>query len=170
MNDENKGGPKTDQGKAISRLNAVSHGLLSNEAVLPDEDPKKLEALSAAMQKELNPRGELESFLVDRITTDMWRLRRVMAVETSHAKLAKSSVLNDTLAALAYQGKGDQKLAADIAGLTSEKNEKIMRYSTTIERSMYRALHELQRLQAVRNGQEIAPPAVLDVTTESPEK
>ena len=39
----------------------------------------------------------------------------------------------------------------------------LIRYEITIERGMYRALHELQRLQAVRTGQSVPPPAVLHV-------
>jgi len=41
--------------------------------------------------------------------------------------------------------------------------EKVNRYDNAIERSLYRALHELQRLQASRSGDKVSPPAVLDV-------
>jgi hypothetical protein len=41
---------------------------------------------------------------------------------------------------------------------------KLSRYEMTIERSLYRALHELQRLQAARRAEgSIPPPATLDV-------
>ena len=41
---------------------------------------------------------------------------------------------------------------------------KLSRYETAIERSLYRALHELQRLQAARRARGgVAPPAVVDV-------
>ena len=40
---------------------------------------------------------------------------------------------------------------------------KLSRYEVAIERSLYRALHELQRLQAARQGRAVAPPAVVDV-------
>jgi hypothetical protein len=42
---------------------------------------------------------------------------------------------------------------------------KLSRYETAIERSLYRALHELQRLQAARHTEgRVPPPAALDVT------
>ena len=41
---------------------------------------------------------------------------------------------------------------------------KLSRYEVTIERSLYRALHELQRLQAARAGVAIPPPVAVDVT------
>jgi hypothetical protein len=41
---------------------------------------------------------------------------------------------------------------------------KLSRYEATIERSLYRALHELQRLQAARRAEgSVTPPAALDV-------
>ena len=36
---------------------------------------------------------------------------------------------------------------------------KLSRYEAAIERGLYRALHELQRLQATRAGQLVPPPA-----------
>jgi hypothetical protein len=37
------------------------------------------------------------------------------------------------------------------------------RYETTLFRSLTRALHELQRLQAIRAGERVQAPAALDV-------
>jgi hypothetical protein len=41
---------------------------------------------------------------------------------------------------------------------------KLSRYEAAIERSYYRALHELQRLQHARRGGQVPPPLALDVT------
>lgn len=41
--------------------------------------------------------------------------------------------------------------------------KKVSRYETCIERSLYRGLHELQRLQASRSGDKAPHPPVLDV-------
>ena len=40
---------------------------------------------------------------------------------------------------------------------------KLCRYEAHIERGLYKALHELQRLQAARRGQLVSAPLVLDV-------
>jgi hypothetical protein len=45
----------------------------------------------------------------------------------------------------------------------SQDLETIGRYESHIERGIYRALHELQRLQAARTGL-LAPPLAMDVT------
>ncbi len=44
-----------------------------------------------------------------------------------------------------------------------EKMGVLSRYETTLERSLYKALHELQRLQAARDGGFVPAPAVADV-------
>lgn len=45
---------------------------------------------------------------------------------------------------------------------------KLSRYETALERGLYRALHELQRLQAARAGLAVSAPAVLDVNVSTP--
>ncbi len=40
---------------------------------------------------------------------------------------------------------------------------KLSRYETAIERRLYKALHELERRQAARNGGSVPPPQVVDV-------
>ena len=45
----------------------------------------------------------------------------------------------------------------------SDNLSKLRRYETQIERSFFRALHELQRLQAARQGQPVVAPLALDV-------
>src|SRR5215207_8732329 len=74
-------GPKTPEGKAAGRLNAVKHGLLSQEILLPGEDEEALRELGQILRAELRPVGELENLLVDRIIASYWRLRRLGRVE-----------------------------------------------------------------------------------------
>ena len=51
--------------------------------------------------------------------------------------------------------------------LSNDSVDIILRYETTIERSLFRALHELERLQAKRNGKDVQVPAVVDVNLDS---
>lgn len=45
----------------------------------------------------------------------------------------------------------------------SDTFSKLARYETALERSLYKALHEFQRLQAARNGQPVPIPEAVDV-------
>jgi hypothetical protein len=74
-------GPKTPEGKDAVRLNALKHGLLSKETLLPGEDEEALRELGERLRDELQPVGELENLLVDRIIASYWRLSRLGRVE-----------------------------------------------------------------------------------------
>jgi len=160
-------GPRTAAGKTSSSRNALKHGLLSAQMVLPDEDPKELAALADAIHECLAPEGEMEQALVDRVVACLWRLRRVHQVEASVYGLEISGLRKDGSLWFRLGHDADGFRIEDIElGLAyrraSETLTKLTRYETTIERGMYQALHELQRLQAERGARETAP-AVLDV-------
>ena len=67
------GGVKTDEGKSVSKYNAIKHGLLSEEVLLDGEDEKKLIEVGKKLRAELEPHTEMELILVDRITANVWR-------------------------------------------------------------------------------------------------
>jgi hypothetical protein len=76
-------GPKTSEGKAAVRLNALRHGLLTRDVVLPEEDADAFEDLWNRVRANLSPVGPIEEFLVDRVINAMWRLRRLERAETA---------------------------------------------------------------------------------------
>ena len=46
--------------------------------------------------------------------------------------------------------------------ITDEDFQKLHRYETTIENRLYKALHELERLQRLRGGQSVPAPLILE--------
>ena len=74
-------GPNTPEGMAAVRHNPVKHGLLSRDVLLPGEDEAALKGLGERMRDELQPVGELEGLLVDRIIYSAWRLQRLGRIE-----------------------------------------------------------------------------------------
>jgi hypothetical protein len=141
-------GPRTARGKAVVALNAVRHGLLSRQAVLRGESEAELVDLGKRLRGQLAPTGELELLLVDRLVSTAWRLRRAIALETRlfDTEHGDSSVYQS---ALAYKGDRDRL-------------QLLSRYELTLERGLFRALHELQRLQAERGGLPVPPPVTGD--------
>ena len=61
-------GPKTDEGKARAKLNAITHGMTARTImpVLPQEDPKELEDRTQQAIAAMKPRDPLEHDLVRR--------------------------------------------------------------------------------------------------------
>ena len=76
-------GPKTPEGKAAVRHNALRHGVLARDVVLPEEDLDAFEDLLNQVRAELSPVGRIEELLVDRIVNIMWRLGRSARMETA---------------------------------------------------------------------------------------
>ncbi len=205
-------GPKTPEGKAAVRQNALKHGLLSQEVLLPDEDEEALQELGESLRDELQPVGELENLLVDRIIAAYWRLRRLSRVEAGIFAWERSGALAEQAEreARTYEGHWDpeslkevmhlaetkyraettvsnkqkhkealararryrdeQKAEAATLGRTFARDadkanafSKLSRYETTIERGLFKALHELERRQAARLGGNVPPPVAVDV-------
>lgn len=153
-----KGGVKTEEGKAISKYNAMKHGLLSQEVLLKDESEADLITIGKRMRQELMPETELEMVLVDRITANVWRLRRVMRIEREMIADDQDGSEMDIF------NRGNTMGAAfsrDFAN--SDTYGKLTRYEASIERGIYKALHELQRLQSSRKGENVPAPVAVDV-------
>jgi hypothetical protein len=74
-------GPRTARGRARVAQNAVTHGLLAHETLLPDEDPQALQTLAETLRAEHNPQGAQEHLLVDMMIRAAWRLSRLGRVE-----------------------------------------------------------------------------------------
>lgn len=196
-------GPRTQGGKATSRRNSLKHGLLSREVLLPGEDASALEDLREHLMAELQPVGELEGLLAERIVACIWRLRRLGRVEagifawelytelTERAEQEAQSYevyFADEIAQVgadfgapnitdkekhrkaseeAQEMRAQRDTETATLGRTFIRDadtanafSKLSRYETTIERSLYKALHELQRLQAARGVGSGAPPSV----------
>jgi len=76
-------GPTTPEGKAVVRLNAIQHGLLARDVVLPGEDEGGFEDLWNQVRANLSPIGPIEELLAERVVNAIWRLRRLARTETA---------------------------------------------------------------------------------------
>jgi hypothetical protein len=154
-----KGGVKTQQGKAAVRLNALRHGLLCKDVLLRDEDEDEFNELRERLISELNPQGGMEEMLVDRIVSGYWRLGRAIKMETMYIQARLDECGPDLYLdeAKAWGKVAAQELNNRKAWLN------LNRYETAIERQIYRALHELQRLQMARLCAKPTAPIAIDL-------
>jgi hypothetical protein len=193
-------GRKTPGGKAVSAKNALKHGLLSREVLLPDEDAGAFAQLGRRLGEALDPVGELELVLAERIIALAWRLRRLGRIEAGILTWEKADIMMLRAEKGKHRARGEaienglarrgSKSRARLEGERSEKQQledaqetdlatrgviflrdaggtnalsKLSRYETSMERSLYKTLHELQRLQAARQGKTVAPPLAVDI-------
>ena len=165
-NAENSTGPKTPEGKEIASRNAIRHGLLARDLVLEGESREEFDVFAQGLMAHLGPVGHVETMLAEQVVAGAWRSRRVLRVEwelvwqDQHlfiTRLGRDPTAEDTGEAATPAGMMAERMVRD------DTYEKFRRYETSIERGLYRALHEFQRLQAARRGEEVAAPVAVDV-------
>jgi len=83
LNAQRSTGPRTPAGKTRVSSNALKHGLTGREVVLPNENPDDFEFFRTGILTSLDPQGELEGALAEKIVADFWRLRRVPIFEAT---------------------------------------------------------------------------------------
>ena len=76
-------GPRTAAGKKRSSLNGLTHGLRSEEVVLPTESRDQFDSFLAAWMDDWQPPTETRRFLVERAAVAAWKLRRCMRNEAN---------------------------------------------------------------------------------------
>lgn len=159
-------GPKTAEGKGVASRNALRHGLTAHQLVLFDEGLPDFARFYAELRAALAPASAIEEALAEQIAIGTWRLRRIGRIEAALLKDAESHV--GTGAAYGTElGVGFSRVAPAMTVLS--------RYESTLERALRRAEMQLERRQARRRGEDVAPPmavavAGFDVADESVEK
>ncbi len=169
-------GPKTPKGKAVVSMNAVKHGAYSEALTLLLESPEDFQALRSGMVDTLKPQGLMETRLVDRLASLWWRMDRAKMAANQALWMAGRRGLSDPLAGLfkdlAMMGEAEA-LDADECRVSGAWNhdtqERLLRHELTLERSFFRGLHELERIQAKRQGHAVLPAVSVDLNISGPQ-
>jgi len=143
-------GPISIEGKAIASQNSIKHGLLSKDLIIRDEKPKDLQVFRDKIYQSLCPQGAMEGLLVEKIVNVSWRLRRLTKVEGEFLRDGDSMYSRRSL----YQA---------FCGRDGDALHTFSRYEASLERSFYKAVHELQRVQGMRLGQVVMAPLAIEV-------
>jgi hypothetical protein len=130
-------GPRTEEGKAKIRQNALRHGLCSAVPLMSDETNEEVQELLDALREEFLPVGPNEEILVYKMAEHFFYGKRAAYL------LSEQLDSND----------GGDDNAREI-GL-------MMRYHTASDRGYYRALNELRKVQKERR----CPRVQSDATT-----
>jgi|HubBroStandDraft_4_1064222.scaffolds.fasta_scaffold51979_2 hypothetical protein len=133
-NAQHSTGPKTPDGKAAMRLNALKYGLRARDIIIFNEDPEEYQRLWASLETEWQPQTCTERLYLEQMCTSQWLLARITGSE-----------LNVYYANIPAENK---------FALLGE----VGRQRTRLERSFTSALHELKQLQKERRPQPAQPP------------
>jgi hypothetical protein len=83
QNAQKSTGPRTPEGKQKSSLNALRHGLTSQSAVIPGEDPELYQIHIQAFLDEYDPQSVTELHLIRSLADLAWRIDRIASMEAN---------------------------------------------------------------------------------------
>jgi len=90
------GGPKTNEGKAVTRYNATKSGIYSVTPVVPHfERQSEWLAHRAGVFADLNPEGYMQEIIAERIAIKTWRLRRLVRYEREQIRNRQRNIGTD---------------------------------------------------------------------------
>ena len=144
-------GPRTEQGKTRSAINALKHGLLARDTVLPGEDPADFDSQLSALEADIQPANSLEFELVRQIADAQWRMRRLTRLETGFlaASLAAKRRVMERLHPERLQPGYDGEtllLGSAIIDRTDALSH-LARYDGHLSRRFFRAVKQLRDLR-----------------------
>ena len=124
-------GPRTDDGKARTRQNALRHGLCSGIPRMTAETSEEIDTLLATLREEHQPVGATEEILVYKMAEHFFFGKRAGYLLTEQLDWADQGSDNGPRISL------------------------LLRYHTTADRGYHKAFAELRKLQNERRQQEI---------------
>lgn len=162
-------GPKTEKGKQVSRMNALTHGLTAKHVVIEGEDPEEFERLLDGLIEEYAPRTILEQQLTEHLASHLWRLKRIPVFEAAIIELNRHAVQEEhveksqelswrdrvNVMTIHYKMKGETHPADP----EKEGFLDLEKYEAAKEKETCR-LKELRKLEALR---EIAEGSILEL-------
>ncbi len=147
LNAQKSTGPRTEAGRAVSRLNAIKHGLTGHLYVMTADEHQACDTFVAGIVDSLKPVDAIERQLAHSIAEGYWRINRAAAIE------------NNLLAADANNQEVDSDIDQALAPTLSfiqhpERFQLLGVYEMRLHRKVRLDMHELRQIQATRRAEE----------------
>ena len=170
QNAKHSTGPRTDQGKQRSSQNALKHGLLAQQAVLPDESLSEYDGHLTSLEQKLQPTDFLEFALLRQMVDAEWRLRRLTRIETSiairavavrrsfwtevHNRSDEPSIYGpaDTDSPETREALRETEIFGDAMSHQDRTLDTYSRYGARLTRQFDRAISQFTRIREIRIG------------------
>ena len=163
-NAQHSTGPKTADGKAVTRYNGTRHGLTGRTVVLPWEDMEEYRRFSKEIVESFAPETAFERQLAQTIADTQWRLNRARTWEEGmlcmgvhgpggNINLAMPYPHNDETARSAV---GQALAESRVFQQDSKAFVNLTLYEQRLHRQQKQALEQLEKLQKQRKAEEQA--------------
>jgi len=119
------------EGKAKSARNSLTHGIFAKQLLTgaTPETAEEISTLVADIEEFFQPVGVLEELLAQKIAVEVARRARIVAFEQK--EVLRQNIFYSSVPTL----------------------DRLLRYSAAADRGLFRAIAELERLQAARKAQ-----------------
>lgn len=143
-------GPKTEEGKAASRLNAGRHKVTAQVSILPDEERAAAEDFCGKLSDSFNPEGPEEIQLARAIAENYWRLNQARAAISNRFALTLANSPAHPMAG----GHPQIEYAIQVAE-TFDRDANCLRLISLYEqRTLNQLLRQKRELEAMQKARE----------------
>ena len=152
QNAQHSPGPKTEEGKKRSSLNATRHSLLAQTLHLPEEDMAAYHEFTDAYVKDLKPAGVVETQLAHACADLQFRLNRIAAAE--HNLFSIGHVENADLWDTGHPESQTALAFAETLRNSPDPLKLLSTYEQRLSRRFLQTLKQLREMQAERRALE----------------
>ncbi len=158
------GGPKTEGGKKVSRLNAIKYGFFSQ--LVTEYDKLQHGDLCDDIYESFGPQTTYEAQLVEILLSNLLAYRRISFVEHELFKkqlcpTVTRNIMDNSEDFIRVVKEGYKPTVEDEI---IEELEKFQRYKTATTNLILKMQHELERLARLRSGEVVPCPVAGDVS------
>jgi hypothetical protein len=158
-----KGGPKTPEGMAVSCLNARKHGVFAS--ALTDQDEEELAGIHDELFAWIKPVGPVEGILVEKLAHTYLRMQRCARAEAEYHISTWEPSAEAHRVGWYLQRRDEGQHASWFTPLRFEEAVSLLsRYDTALTNQLIKLLHEIERLQRLRAGDDVPAPLAADLT------
>jgi hypothetical protein len=151
QNAQKSTGPRTEEGKKRSRINATRHGLTGQFHAFSHEDKIAFDEHCTNLMADYKPETYREKLLAMSIAEDMWRLNRARALENNIFAIGMSGPIGDATDVDSAEGHAAACQAR--VWLADGKNIQLLAvYETRIRRNIEKNEKQLKELQTERKA------------------
>lgn len=136
---------------------SITESIFSSEILIDGENRPDIDELKNRLTQELKPSNEIESIIVDRIISSVWRLKRCLKIEGQMMDYAASCIQEYEQGFFRTRKRPDDELKQLKALKIAEDKTRLKdlsEYENMLERQIYRALDKLNKLKKQESKQE----------------
>lgn len=155
--EKREGAVPSESIKSTETEDALKQHIFSSEILIEGESKTDLDEVRNRLLNVLKPLDEIESIIVDRIVSSVWRLKRCLRIESQIMEYESSCIQEYEQGFFRTRKRSDKELTQLKALKIIENKNRIAdlsEYETILEMQLYKALRELDKYRRREARQE----------------